>query len=119
MIDSRDLIVWGRKNDKPRVAERCPKCRGKASISAGAAEDDCDLCGGLGWFGIDPLQPVEARPGSVEKIAMLGVRYASGVPLWNDQDGPRAEVPEHLRPARTDFVEEFCDDESLWKGLAP
>ena len=31
--------------------------------------------------------PVRARAGSVEKVAMLTVRYCTGVPLWNPQDG--------------------------------
>lgn len=48
----------------------------------------CERCDGQGWLGIDPHQPVEAQPGSIAKIAMLTVRYASGVPLWNDKDGP-------------------------------
>jgi hypothetical protein len=50
--------------------------------------DDCEHCGGCGWFGIDPELPVMADPGSVERIAMLSVRYAAGVPIWNDNDRP-------------------------------
>ena len=47
-------------------------------------------------LGVDPLQPTTAKPGSEDKVLMLAARYASGLPLWHQDDcydhGP-AEVP--------------------------
>jgi hypothetical protein len=37
-------------------------------------------------WGIDPLNPTGAKPGSEEKVRMLAARYAAGVPLWHDED---------------------------------
>ena len=34
----------------------------------------------------DPLEPTYARPGSDEKVAVLAARYATGLPLWNQDD---------------------------------
>ncbi len=44
--------------------------------------------------GINPGAPTEAKPGSEEKVMMLAARYASGMPLWHQDDcydhGPMA-----------------------------
>lgn len=37
-------------------------------------------------LGIDPFGPTTAKPGSEEKVLMLAARYASGAPLWHDED---------------------------------
>lgn len=81
-------IIWGGLDGEPLTAEPCGRCDGRGFFPDGPfKERDCDACNGLGWFGIDPRLPVQGHPGSPEKIAMLTVRYASGVPLWNDADG--------------------------------
>jgi hypothetical protein len=85
---SKDLIVWSRTGGRIRLAARCGKCGGEGRFFAANVEsEDCQHCKGCGWFGIDPKVPVEALPGSVEKVAALSVRYASGLPLWNRNDG--------------------------------
>ena len=87
MSRSEDLIVWSRKKGLARLAARCGHCGGHGRHYLQSIEaDNCAHCEGLGWFGIDPEEPVSAQPGSVERIAMMSVRYASGVRLWNGQD---------------------------------
>lgn len=94
-------LVWGFHQEQPLTAEPCPACAGEGRfVNEGVPGDDCEHCDGKGWFGIDPHRPVVAPPGSNAKIAMLSVRYASGVPLWNEQDGPPpAEDAHHVRLA--------------------
>ena len=92
MSRSEDLIVWSRKKGFIRIAARCGVCGGYGRLYVQSVEvDDCAHCHGLGWFGIDPKLPVTAQPGSVERIAMMSVRYASGVRLWNQHDRPEDE----------------------------
>ncbi len=49
----------------------------------------------LDFPGIDPAKPTTALPGSAEKVAVLAARYASGLPLWHEEDcvdhGPSEE----------------------------
>ena len=86
--DHHNLIIWNRNGSSARLAARCAPCRGLGRIWTQSSDStDCEHCSGCGWFGIDPHSPVKGHPGSVEKIAMLMVRYASGVPLWNEHDG--------------------------------
>ncbi len=92
MAKSEDLIVWKRTDDELRLAARCAMCNGMGRIFGSNEEfEDCDHCLGCGWFGIDPLEPVMGPPGSIEKVAMLSVRYALGIPLWNGSDGRMPE----------------------------
>jgi hypothetical protein len=89
MSKSDVLIVWSRDDGAMRLAARCGLCGGQGRLFLTSVEaDDCEHCEGCGWFGIDPERPVMADPGSVERIAMLSVRYAAGVPLWNAADRP-------------------------------
>lgn len=75
-------------NGELLTAQRYTRCDGQGFFAEGPLEErDCSACDGLGWFGIDPRLPLRGRPGSCEKVVMLAVRYASGVPLWNDADG--------------------------------
>lgn len=37
-------------------------------------------------MGINPSSPTLAKPGSQEKVVMLAARYASGLPLWHNDD---------------------------------
>jgi hypothetical protein len=93
VMSGENSIIWGFQNGKPLTAERCSQCDGRGFFSEGSVGGrDCNHCSGRGWFGIDPRLPVQGRPGSREKIAMLTVRYASGVPLWNDADGATDEA---------------------------
>ncbi|MEX0704764.1 MAG: hypothetical protein WD069_21885 [Planctomycetales bacterium] len=59
-------------------------------------------------LGIDPRAPTPAKPGSEDKVMMLAARYASGLPLWHDQDcydhGPLAKP-------RSEFHDGFGDEE--------
>jgi hypothetical protein len=57
--------------------------------------DDADLAfkydglydeDGFRAIGIDPVSPTVAKPGSDEKVIMLAARYASGLPLWHNED---------------------------------
>jgi hypothetical protein len=91
-LKSDDLIVWHRVGTTALLAGRCASCGGAGRFFLSNGEHlDCEECVGCGWFGIDPRVPVQAQPGSVEKIAMLTVRYASGVPLFNGRDGQDAD----------------------------
>lgn len=55
-------------------------------------------------LGIDPTVPVEAYPGSWEKVQMLAARYAAGLPLWHEDDcdeheGRTRKKQKHEQPA--------------------
>lgn len=85
---SQDLIAWNRTGTMIRLGARCGECGGTGDFLLDSGDRVvCKHCAGRGWFGIDPKMPVNAPAGSVAKMAMLTVRYASGVPLWNPQDG--------------------------------
>lgn len=85
---SQELIAWNRIGTMICLAARCGECGGTGDFLRDSGDRViCDHCSGQGWFGIDPKMPVNAPAGSVAKMAMLTVRYASGVPLWNPQDG--------------------------------
>ena len=87
MSDIENLVIWSRCGPQLRIAARCGVCGGTGFIRTTlSADTDCAHCAGLGWFGIDPRMPVMARPGSAAKIAVLTVRYVSGVCLFNDRD---------------------------------
>lgn len=80
VIDSRD------------VGATCPACGGEGLLDP---PDDgrnhnpprCDLCGGVGFHGIDPAEPAPALPGSALKVAYLVARYAAGMELFDARDG--------------------------------
>lgn len=94
-----DEIEWN--HEPKKVAVRCGVCRGEGVVgvprgrreSASDATRPCDECDGAGWFGIDPLEPVDLVPGGDRdcdvKTIVLAVRYAAGVPLWNPGDVSR------------------------------
>lgn len=48
----------------------------------------CAACDGVGFTAIEPTAPAKAAPGSKLKVAYLVARYAAGVELWNEDDGP-------------------------------
>lgn len=85
---SEDLIVWSHSAKRVRLAARCGMCNGAGRFyGANIESENCEHCNGHGWFGINPKLPVEALPGTVEKVAALTVRYATGTPLFNKRDG--------------------------------
>jgi hypothetical protein len=85
---SEDLVIWQQDGDVILLAARCGECDGMGRFATPSEEYlDCEACLGLGWFGIDPEQPVMAHAGSAAKVAMLTARYATGVPLWHVRDG--------------------------------
>jgi hypothetical protein len=102
MIDKNEnLIVWRRTQTALHLAARCVHCDGVGSILSHTFERiDCVPCNGRGWFGIDPQSAASVDPGSVEKVAVLGVRYASGAPLWDRRDRCASETlaAEELAP---------------------
>lgn len=85
---SGDLIVWGSSNDGCLLlAARCAGCGGAGdNFRSSSQRTTCHACLGTGWLGIDPHVAARARPGSVEKLAVLSARYALGAPLWNSRD---------------------------------
>jgi hypothetical protein len=90
---SEDLIVWSGDRERLQLAARCAECGGMGRFVMSAEEyENCEHCAGLGWFGIDPKQPVKAHAGSVAKVAMLTARYATGNDLWHPHDGYDADV---------------------------
>ncbi len=90
---NENLIVWRRTQETMHLAARCAHCDGVGSILTHTFERiDCTECYGQGWFGIRPESAATADPGSVEKVAVLGVRYAAGLPLWNGRDRCAAET---------------------------
>lgn len=97
-----DLVVWGREDGLVRLAARCGECGGEGRFIDSSGEGhNCEACEGLGWFGIEPERPVAAHAGSVAKVAMLSVRYATGAPLWNPKDGLDGEAGIPAIPAAT------------------
>ena len=97
---NENLIVWRRTQNALNLAARCAHCDGVGSILTRDLErEDCAACSGRGWFGIDPRSAASADPGSVEKVAVLGVRYASGEPLWNNRDQCASETLMEEEPA--------------------
>jgi hypothetical protein len=105
------------------LAARCGMCSGVGYFFEDSPDHvTCEHCGGVGWFGIDPKMPVMAHPGSVAKVAMLSVRYSSGVPLWNAQDsvGPQpvaadafAETGHEFTLSRHSAGDEFSTTDAL------
>jgi hypothetical protein len=92
---NENLIVWRRTENVLFLAARCAHCEGVGSILTPTFDrTDCVPCEGRGWFGIVPQHGATADPGSVEKVAVLGVRYASGTPLWNGRDRCACETLE-------------------------
>lgn len=101
MNRNENLIVWRRTEDVLYLAARCAVCEGVGSILTPTFERiDCVPCEGRGWFGIVPQHAATADPGSVEKVAVLGTRYATGTPLWNGRDRCACETlePEAMPP---------------------
>ncbi len=85
---SGDLIVWGSDGDGCLLlAARCAGCGGAGdNTDSSSRRTMCRACLGTGWLGIDPHTAARARPGSVEKLAVLSARHALGAPLWNSRD---------------------------------
>jgi len=93
VTNNEHLIVWRRTEDTLFLAARCAHCNGTGSLLTPSFQrDNCAPCGGRGWFGIAPDWCATVDPGSVEKVAVLGVRYAAGQPLWNRRDRCACEV---------------------------
>ena len=91
MVNSQsdNLIIWRRSESTVHLGARCGECQGLGRFFHNSIDsDDCRHCHGRGWFGIDPKLPIAAQPGSVAKVAMLTVRYAAGIALFNRLDEP-------------------------------
>lgn len=107
MAKNENLIIWSRTGYEVLLGARCADCQGEGRFFTNSSDNvDCERCDGRGWFGVDPHMPVMAPCGSVEKIAMLTVRYAAGVPLWNPLDRPQPD----LLPQPVDDFAEFVED---------
>lgn len=92
------LIVWQRVGTQLLLGARCAGCNGLGRLFPEASENpDCEHCGGRGWFGLVPELPVSAPGGTPPRIAMMTVRYASGLPLWNERDGETISTAEWRR----------------------
>lgn len=124
---SEDLVIWQQDGDTTLLAARCGGCDGTGRVAAETEEyHDCTACLGLGWFGIDPELPVMAHAGSAAKVAMLTVRYATGVPLWHVRDGRDddlrsrnlAETEPMLRPTAAREAVSRRDDKQRQRRLA-
>ena len=102
------------------MAARCAECGGEGRFFDQEGESvDCEHCSGQGWFGVDPHQPVMAVPGTVAKIAMLTVRYASGVPLWNPADGVNhRRAPGLIESSAVDETEVMRRTASIARNLS-
>lgn len=101
MNRNENLIIWRRTEKTLYLAARCAHCEGVGSVLTATFDRiDCVPCEGRGWFGIVPQHGATADPGSVEKVAVLGVRYATGSPLWNGRDRCACETlaPEEAPP---------------------
>ncbi len=82
-------MVWQRNGSSCRLGFICAECTGSGQVGGGskfAYSEVCDVCDGTGWFGIDATQATTARRGSSAKLAVMQVRYAAGVPLFNRGD---------------------------------
>lgn len=72
--------------------------------------------------GIDPREPTKTRGGSEGKVRMLEARYAAGLPLWHDKDGPtdnedppgvaRRRPSLFLAPSASDDDDDASDDDT-------
>lgn len=77
----------------------------------------CPDCDGVGYTGIDPLEPSANVAGSDERIARYATRYREGYPLWNPsdyrppEDAP-TETPEPLGATPDEDAAEYA--EMLW-----
>ena len=61
----------------------CPDCNGlgfHGGHYSYRCEDVCRTCGRIGFLDLDANQPTDARPGSLQKIAILAKRYDLGYP---------------------------------------
>lgn len=94
-VTGPDRIVWGHHNGDLLYANRCRTCRGlgiiwiivhRRKLGPIKQSQQCTKCRALGWKGINPKQPTIAPPGTVEKSAVMQVRYHSGHDLWNELD---------------------------------
>lgn len=87
MNRNENLIVWRRTEEMLHLAARCAFCEGVGSVLTTTLDrTDFLHCEGRGGFCIVPQHGATADPGSIEKVAVLGVRYASGMSLWNGLD---------------------------------
>lgn len=73
----------------------CVSCRGEGYLRSPEGRmrgsklgglPGCGVCDGHGLIGVDPARPTGFPPGSDAKVAVLGARYLSGMPLWNPHD---------------------------------
>ena len=109
--NSESLIVLSQNGRWVSLGARCGVCGGHGDfMDSSGQRAACAHCGGHGWFGIDPEMPVMADQGSVEKIAMLSVRYSTGVSLWNSEDGPKSD---RSKPAATNDVQPSAAKKSM------
>jgi len=70
-------------------AEPCVACGGTGFDSSRRKNwfcPHCEVCDGVGFFGIDPRPGTTAQPGSNEKIAVLAARCRAGLPLIHEDD---------------------------------
>ena len=77
--DPPDEVYWSERHPP---ANKCLSCNG----SGGLAHRPCALCGGSGWFGIDPDAPTSAMQGTMARLAVYQVRLAFRRSFWNTQD---------------------------------
>ena len=103
---SGDLIVWGSDSDGCLLlAARCADCGGAGdNFGSSSQRTTCHACLGTGWLGIDPHMAARARPGSVEKLAVLSARHALGAPLWNSRDTVMPATVGRQHPIRAVLV---------------
>ncbi len=104
-VQSDNLIIWRRTRNRVHLGARCGECQGLGRFFYNSIDsDDCTHCHGRGWFGIDPKLPISAQPGSAAKVAMLTVRYAAGIALFNRLDEPDSYRPPEDEEDDTGYI---------------
>ena len=87
------LYRWRNADQTAQALWQCSTCKGMGYLKSRirnlqyAAEQECGECEGAGWTGVDVSLPVNLRPGSFEKQAILQMRYQMGITLQVEGDG--------------------------------
>lgn len=91
---------------------KCGKCEGTGCLGAvNEMKSDCKNCDGKGWFGINPVLPINLPIGE-RRIPYYQVRYASGNVIINQLDGLSVDQLDRIAVCLELSLEELFEKES-------